>query len=310
MGNSPCNPSPDTVNELFSIAQSRGIVPDAGLDGTLGTFLSLNSSVALSHQYADIQRSLSPERLTSYNHDLATTFGDGAQIAFGGVGIVALALSLLLEVLAHHTLSDPIQRIFGADHSSDIGTLVSEYLKQVPKVANEPQKMAEVTERYDRALAHELIDFYEVMTVDRRMSSASIKQWLNGAAFHLHLRIHQVRMGAYKKGYAESLGISYKAGFPVLIKTYTEYLQRHVRERPPGPLPGLLIIEPFRNMTHQVHHRPCESDAIANRIASKVLEAQGIQRSMDFFEETEKHMDSLISQQGNFSLQANVSKSM
>ncbi|KAG5850333.1 hypothetical protein ANANG_G00081120, partial [Anguilla anguilla] len=317
--NIPCNVSPEVVNELFSVAQAGGIIPDITLDRTLNDFLSLNSSEVLSQQYLGIQRSLPPERLASYNQDLATTFGPGAQVPFGGVGIVALALSLFLEVLAHENTADPIKRIFGADHSTDIGTLVSEYLKQVPRVANDSQKMAEVprvandsqkmaevTERYDRALTYELMDYFEEMTIDRRISSAGMKQWLNGAAFHLHLRIHQVRMGTHKQGSAESLGVFYKFGIPGLFKTYTDYLQRNARETPPGSRPGVLVVEPSRNITHRVQHRPCESEGIANMMVRKVLEVQGLQRTVDFFEETGKHIESLINQRGNFSLLSKV----
>uniref|UniRef100_A0A0E9W3J4 Uncharacterized protein n=2 Tax=Anguilla anguilla TaxID=7936 RepID=A0A0E9W3J4_ANGAN len=38
----------------------------------------------------------------------------------------------------------------------------------------------------------------------------------------------------------------------------------------------------------------------------KVLEVQGLQRTVDFFEETGKHIESLINQRGNFSLLSKV----
>lgn len=69
------------------------------------------------------------------------------------------------------------------------------YLRMVPEIANDQEKMAETTELYDRWLKLELLDHYERMITKKRMSSESMLQWVTGAAFHLHVRIHQVRTG-------------------------------------------------------------------------------------------------------------------
>lgn len=66
-------------------------------------------------------------------------------MSYGSVGVVALALSILFEMLAHHQTTglgskspearsqppDPIHRMFGADAGSDISSIASEFLKQV-----------------------------------------------------------------------------------------------------------------------------------------------------------------------------------
>ncbi len=67
------------------------------------------------------------------------------------------------------------------------------YLRLIPGLANNPEKMGETTELYDSFLKLELLDHYERMTTKKRMSTMSMQQWLAGAAFHLHIRIHQVR---------------------------------------------------------------------------------------------------------------------
>lgn len=65
------------------------------------------------------------------------------EVSYGGVGVVALALSVLFEMLAHHQTAssrspegrhpppDPIRRMFGAEAGSDISSTASELLKQV-----------------------------------------------------------------------------------------------------------------------------------------------------------------------------------
>lgn len=86
------------------------------------------------------------------------------------------------------------QNIFGISSSSRIGLFVHSYLAVVPGIANNLVVMAETTELFDNLLKLELLDHYERMTTKKRMSSVSMQQWLVGAAFHLHVRIHQVRL--------------------------------------------------------------------------------------------------------------------
>lgn len=83
-------------------------------------------------------------------------------------------------------------QIFGISTSSRIGWIISSYLRLIPGIANDEEKMAETTELYDRWLKLEILDHYERMTTKKRMSSVSMQEWLAGAAFHLHVRIHQV----------------------------------------------------------------------------------------------------------------------
>lgn len=92
------------------------------------------------------------------------------------------------------------RRIFGISSSSRIGWIIYSYLRLIPGIANNQEKLAETTEIYDNLLKLELLDHYERMTTKKRMSSVSMQQWLVGAAFHLHMRIHQVRTQATLKG--------------------------------------------------------------------------------------------------------------
>ncbi|MFT7809311.1 uncharacterized protein LOC108918864 [Arapaima gigas] len=312
MGNHSCNPSPGTVDKIFTVARNTGVVPDVTMDHVLIDLLSLNSSDVLSQQYADLQVSLPESQLSDFNRSLTTMFGEGGTVAFGSVGVVALALSLLFEALSLQVVRrpttrppDPIRRIFGADHSSDVGPIASEYLKQVPRVAGNPVRMLALTERCESELTRELTDRYEAMTEEHYVIANGVKQWVNGAALHLHMRIHLVRLGATQKDSARSLAVSYQTKLPVVMRSYSEHIRRSIREKPPAAgtaRQGLLILERLRNVTHEVQHRPCESDAIAGALADRILALQDLQQSLDFFKKTEMHMDLLIAQQGNFSL--------
>lgn len=100
MGRSLCLPSPATVQELFSVARDANIIPDISLDPVLTTFLSLDSSAALQHQYAFLQRSMSREQQAQFSLGLSGELGGSSRVTCGGVGVVALALSMLFDQVA------------------------------------------------------------------------------------------------------------------------------------------------------------------------------------------------------------------
>nr|XP_015816640.2 uncharacterized protein LOC107386627 [Nothobranchius furzeri] len=249
-GPSRCLPSPATVQELFSVARDANILPDISLDPVLTTFLSLDSFPALQHQYEFLQRSMSKEQQTTFNLNLTREVGC-CRVSYGGVGVIALALSMLFDQVAQQirapgttqghvsTPRSKTKRMFGIDTSSRIGLIIQSYLSLVPGIANDEEEMAEATELYDNWLKLELLDHYERMTTKKRMSTESMQQWLVGAAIHLHMRIHQVRLRSVPLGSVESLRLSYKTGLNHLIEGYTAYLHRNILEKVPlNPKPG------------------------------------------------------------------------
>ncbi|XP_056253650.1 uncharacterized protein LOC130182620 [Seriola aureovittata] len=418
MGRSLCLPSPATVQGLFSVARDASIIPDISLDPVLTTFLSLDSSAALQHQYAFLQRSMSREQQAKFSLSLTGELGGSSRVTYGGVGVVALALSMLFDQVAQQvrtqrstegdlsTQRSQAKRIFGISSSSKIGWLIHNYLSLVPGIANNQEKMAETTELYDSWLKLELIDHYERMTTKKRMSSVSMQQWVTGAAFHLHMRIHQVRLHSVPLGTAESLRLSYKTGLSRLVQGYTAYLRRNIQETAaPGPrkpktrtasgprqtntssvtnmacssnsvlnvsqvspasistdrfnetiapnstakmgrscktsgsredfgvnvlkasdetavgmvnsnstgfsreedvgMLGLLVIESWSNVSHNVQHHPCESPAIQEALVTRIINAQDLERNRNFFLYPEKVFHSLLRQKNDFELKTN-----
>jgi hypothetical protein len=95
-----CLPSQTTVQQLFSVARDAGVVPDISLDPVLTAFLSMESRASLLHQYASLQRGMTPEQLASFRHNVSGELGGSTRVRHGGVGVVALALSVLFDLVA------------------------------------------------------------------------------------------------------------------------------------------------------------------------------------------------------------------
>ncbi|CAL8255746.1 unnamed protein product [Merluccius merluccius] len=281
-----CLPSQTTVQQLFSVARDAGAVPDISLDPVLTAFLSMESRASLLHQYASLQRGMTPEHLDAFRRNVTGELGGSARVRHGGVGVVALALSLLFDLVAKQV---PEQQgaagcLFGIRRSSRIGRLIHSYLRQIPGVANDAEKMAETTELYDNWLKLELIDHFERMTNKKRMSSEAMRQWLAGAAVHLHMRIHQVRLKSVPPGSAESLRLSYRTAFSQLVLDYASYLRRNVRETPPT--------------------------VIEQALATRLLDAQDLEESRDFFLYSHTLFNDLLGQRGDFDLRIRWRKTL
>lgn len=314
MGNNTCRASPEIIDGIFLAGQVGGIIPDITLDRTVSNSLSSNSSFALSSQYVTTQERLSEEQLALIDKNLLTIFGRRTKLHYGGVGVVALAMSLLLDTLVAAVVgktdtrpADQCHFIFGSDNTSDISDLTCEYLRLLPQSLNE-SVMADLTDVYDQKLKVALINFYNSMTVERKLSTAGVKQWINGAAVHLHIRLHGVRLSSVPRGSAESLRLSYRTGLAKLLQLYASYLRHNVKERtailgPPFKA-GFLITEPMRKVRHRLVHSPCQSPGITSAIVAKILTAQNLGAIENFFDEASRIMDILVHQEEDFVLSA------
>lgn len=65
---------------------------------------------------------------------------------------------------------------------------------------------------------------------------------------------------------------------------------------------GLLVIEPWRNVSHNVQHHPCESPAIQQALVTRIINAQDMERNTNFFLYPEKVFRSLLRQKDDFEL--------
>lgn len=67
-------------------------------------------------------------------------------------------------------------------------------------------------------------------------------------------------------------------------------------------VPGMLIIEPLRNVSHNVLHHPCQSPAIQQALVTHIMKAQDLESNRNLFQLPEKLFHSLLRQRGDFEL--------
>lgn len=65
---------------------------------------------------------------------------------------------------------------------------------------------------------------------------------------------------------------------------------------------GLLVIEPLRNVSHNVQHHQCESPAIQHALVSRIMDALDMEQNKHFFQYSEKVFYHLLRQEDDFEL--------
>lgn len=77
-----------------------------------------------------------------------------------------------------------------------------------------------------------------------------------------------------------------------------------ITEEEAGTL-GLLVIEPWRNVSHNVKHHTCESPAIQQALVTRILNALDLEQNGNFFLHSERALHSLLRQKDDFELKTN-----
>lgn len=144
------------LGPLTSIARDVCPFPDYNPSPLFTNLLSMNSSLHLRNHYLAVQSSLNSQQLEDFNLRLRTIFGREGKVTLGGVGVVALSLAVLFDTLAGQVRGEwepeagPISSLFLKNpkgfYPPQVYT-VSEYLRLVPYIANNPTKMKEATKQ-------------------------------------------------------------------------------------------------------------------------------------------------------------------
>ncbi|XP_038550733.1 uncharacterized protein LOC119884385 [Micropterus salmoides] len=199
MGNMQC-PAEDAAL-LASVARDICPFPNYNPNPVFMNMLSMNSSFHLRNHYEAVQSSLTPKQLDDFTQGLRTTFGREGKVTLGGVGVVALSLAVLFDTLARQVRgewvsdSGPIPGLFVKSlrgyYPPSVST-VSEYLRLVPHIANNPTRMREESERYLKQLGTD-IQSVENSEIKDSGDITGVNHMF-GQLFEMNLRIHLLRI--------------------------------------------------------------------------------------------------------------------
>ncbi|KAK7125248.1 hypothetical protein R3I93_020818 [Phoxinus phoxinus] len=169
-------------------------LPDIGIDESLLKYSGSDSNAAL--------QAFSNEMINTvpgYVHSLGSAFGALTSVP-NAVGLGALVISMIIEIAVKtsaQTSDDTyslLRRVFGEEKASSVRDKMSEFLKRHEIYMNNDQRLREELRRLEHQLSDHLTALRNSLKLDGQMRSRGFKIWVNGAAFHVQMLIHEARL--------------------------------------------------------------------------------------------------------------------
>lgn len=196
MGNENSHSDYETSAQvLYEVAlQHPCLLPDISIDESLVKYSGTDSNYLLQVYSNELVSSV-----PGFIDRLGSSFGPMTSIP-NAVGLGALLISMVMEiVLKSPTYTDfnsydMLRRVFGEEKASSVRDTMSEYLMRHHIFRNDNQQLKEELRRLEQQLNSNLIVLRNSLLHDGQMCTRGFKIWVNGAAFHLQMLIHQARL--------------------------------------------------------------------------------------------------------------------
>lgn len=169
-------------------------LPEIIIDNSLVQYSGLNSTAVLQDYMSS---AVSVNQLPAYTEKLGSALGGLLPIP-NAVGLGALVISIILELILgtndQVTTGDILRRVFAEEKASEIRDLMDEYMRRLTLNLRSPRLQLEDTRRIEAMLSVQLTRLKNSMLTDGHMSPRALSHWVNGAAFHAQMLIHQARL--------------------------------------------------------------------------------------------------------------------
>ncbi|KAA8584754.1 hypothetical protein FQN60_008539, partial [Etheostoma spectabile] len=149
------------------------------------------------------------------------------------VGLGALVISMIIEIIiksssqpGDHTYS-MLRRVFGEEKASSVRDTMSEYLRRHQVFMNNDQRLREDLRRLEQQLSNHLTILRNSLQHDGQMSDRGFKIWVNGAAFHVQMLIHEARLDVQTGRPASGHVKAIKTAIDLYLQDLENLLEKH-----------------------------------------------------------------------------------
>ncbi|XP_026181849.1 uncharacterized protein LOC113141569 isoform X2 [Mastacembelus armatus] len=115
----------------------------------------------------------------------------------GGIG--GLAIAIFIDIISstppEESTKEALRSVFAEEKASEVWDLIDECLKRCVMNLQNPNDLKSDIRRIEQQLSVAITKLKNSMVRDGHMSSSALKAWVNGAAFHVQMLIHLVRLG-------------------------------------------------------------------------------------------------------------------
>ncbi|KAL7378864.1 hypothetical protein ABVT39_019914 [Epinephelus coioides] len=244
MGNVFCNPtiSEEHMREIESnflehFVKRLAEGPDLRVNKNIEMFTGLTSSDNLRQHY-ERRKKKTGKSAADWIETLADKLGDltpAPELA----GLGALSIVIVIDIVSssppEESTKDALRCVFAEEEASEVWDQIDECLKRCMMNIQSRDKLRSHMEWIECQLSAALTKLKNSMVKDGHMTSPALKAWVNGAAFHVQMLIHLVRLGGIQTcNPVEELLWAYRSDLDTLFKMHKEMIQAKcsLREKP------------------------------------------------------------------------------
>lgn len=146
-------------------------------------------------------------------------------------GLGALAFAIFIDIVSGSSSSgstkEDLRGVFAEEKASEVWDQIDECLKRYLMHMDDDAELVSSIGRLEGQLSAALTRLKNSMLKDGHMSSRALKAWVNGAAFHLHMLVHLVRLGGLQTcGPAERLVSVYQRDLQLLFEEHKAVVKK------------------------------------------------------------------------------------
>lgn len=171
------------------------VLPDVGIDPSLLTYSGLDSNAQINAASDDALG-----KVPDYAINLGGVLGPISSIP-NAVGLGAFVISLIIDIILAGKTTEQSEdnysmfhRVFGEEKASSVRDTMSEYVARHRIYMHDESSLLQELNRLESQISNHLTVLKNSLLLDGQMSSRGLKIWVNGAAFHIQMVIHQARL--------------------------------------------------------------------------------------------------------------------
>ncbi|XP_071401279.1 uncharacterized protein [Centroberyx affinis] len=170
--------------------------PDMRVNQAIVTFCSVRSLDNLRQHY-EKRKLEAGDSAEDWIKSLAGKLGDLTSVPYAA-GLGALAVAIIIDITsrapAEESTKDALRSVFAEEKASEVWDQIDECLKRCVMNVNNRAELQSDLKRIECQLSTALTKLKNSMVRDGEMTPQALKAWVNGAAFHVEMLIHMVRI--------------------------------------------------------------------------------------------------------------------
>ncbi|XP_073350727.1 uncharacterized protein [Pagrus major] len=207
--------------------------PDVTVNRAVVMFCSSSSSELLQQHLSDRKQRNYPaaDWLKRLAEKLANLSPDPKLAGLG-----ALAIAVFIDIISassssSETVKEALRCAFAEEKASEVWDHIDECLKRCTMHIDNTEELGPDIRRIEVQLSAAITKLKNSMVRDGHMTSGALKAWVNGAAFHIQMLIHLVRLGGTQScDPVERLLSAYLSDLDLLFKKHRQAVEKKCRK--------------------------------------------------------------------------------